>query len=71
MPEPGKFVVKYLASSKDGGLWISIRGHKYRYQIDAAHHPWIKRMLLRQKNPGKVLAFIKTNATNCERMEDK
>jgi hypothetical protein len=54
--------VKYLASSKDGKLWISINLQVYCYHLDAAHIPWIKRRLMAGQKPGETLNFVKTRA---------
>jgi hypothetical protein len=59
----GNLTVKYLASSKDGKLWLSINSQVYCYHLDAAHIPWVKRMLGNcGQQPGRVLNFVKRQA---------
>lgn len=55
-------VVKYLASTKDGKLWLSINSNVYCYHLDSAYFPWIKRRLLLNRDPGQVLNFVKKRA---------
>jgi hypothetical protein len=58
----GDLSVKYLASSKDGRLWISINLQVYCYYLDAALIPWVKRKLVLGREPGKVLGYVKKRA---------
>jgi hypothetical protein len=45
-----------IASSKDGRLVVRIDLKVYEYWIDAALHPWIRKMFT--KNPWVALNFI-------------
>lgn len=58
----GNLTVKYLASSKDGKLYLSINGNVYCYHLDAALIPWVKRRLMAGQKLGATLNFVKTRA---------
>lgn len=65
--KPKRLEVIYLSSSKDGKLCLVVNGVTYSYTLDAAHLPWIKRMLT--KSPGKALAMVKRLASHYSKEE--
>ena len=57
----------WTAITKAGDVYVRINGVEYLYFIDAAHIPHFLRLYKRAR--GKALAFLKSRADSCRKVE--